>query len=350
MKPALKPLSAQVIVLTGATSGIGLATARRAATHGASLLLVARNEDALRALTDELRGFGGRVDYAIADVADVEQVRAAADKAISVFGGFDTWINDAGVSSYGPIEDTPLEDQRRVFDVNYWGVVHGSLAALSHLSTREGGGVLINVGSVLGDQAIPLQGTYCASKHAIRGFTKALRMEVSLSAPNVSLTLIKPGAIDTPYKEHAHNLMGRPTTNPPLVYATPLVAEAILHAAQHRVREITVGFAGRAVALAGQFLPALAEPAFARLIPLLTRDRRSNHPDESDALYEPGIDGQEEAPYAVVRRSSYYTRAQMKPGRSTLVWAGVGAAALATLKIKDALRVRRIRRDAREDC
>ncbi len=326
MKPAFKPLSAQVVVVTGATSGIGLATARRAASHGANLMLVARNAEALAVVADDLRRQGGRIEHAAADVADAGQVQAAAERAIADFGGFDTWVNAAGVGSYGRIEDTPVEDQRRLFDVNYWGVVHGSLAALAHLRTRPGGGAIVNVGSVLGDQAVPMIGPYCASKHAVRGFTKALRMELARSAPNVAVTLIKPGTIDTPFKEHVRNLVGGPMTVPPLVYAAPLVAEAIAHAATHRVRDLTVGGSGRAVALFGQFLPTLAEPLLAAGVPLLMQDRPGNHPGDVDSLDTAGSDGRERGRFAFVRRTSLYLRAQLAPGRSALVWAGVGGA------------------------
>ncbi|MDR5763526.1 SDR family NAD(P)-dependent oxidoreductase, partial [Caballeronia sp. LZ035] len=157
MRIRLKPLDKQVIVITGATSGIGLVTARTAAKRGARLMLVSRDEKALSSLADELsRDRSDTVAYVVADVGDREQLQVAANEAISRFDGFDTWINNAGVSLYGRCIDVPLEDQRKLFDTNYWGVVNGSVVAVQHL--RERGGALINLGSELSDVAIPLQG------------------------------------------------------------------------------------------------------------------------------------------------------------------------------------------------
>jgi NAD(P)-dependent dehydrogenase (short-subunit alcohol dehydrogenase family) len=192
-----KPLSQQTIVVTGASSGIGLATARLAVERGAKVLLVARNEDELRKIVGELRDRGGRAEYIAADVADKEALERAAAKAREAFGGFDAWVNDAGVSVLGKIERIPLEDHRRVFETNYWGVVHGSLIAVREMKAH--GGTLVNVGSVLSDRSMMLQGPYSATKFAVKGFTDALRMELERDGAPVNVTLIKPAGIDTPF-------------------------------------------------------------------------------------------------------------------------------------------------------
>src|SRR6185436_20809429 len=255
MNGRLKKLSDQVMVITGASSGIGLVTARMAAKRGTRLILNARNEEALRRVCDEINHSGGEAYPVAGDVGQLEDVQRIADEAIRRFGGFDTWVNNAGVSIYGPVLDQALEDHRQLFETNYWGVVHGSMVACEHL--RKSGGALLNVGSVLSDVAIPLQGTYCATKHAIRGYTDALRLELEEEGAPISVTLIKPSTIDTPYTQHAKNLMSVEPQNPPPVYAPDLVAEAILHCAENSERDLYVGGGGKMLAAAGQHAPRL---------------------------------------------------------------------------------------------
>lgn len=333
-KPRLKPLDQQVIAITGATSGVGLATARRAARAGACVFLIARGESDLKALCEEIQAEGGRAAWAAADVADFDAVAEAAAKCIRLFGGFDTWVNNAGVSIYGPIRETLIEDQRRLFETNYWGVVNGSLAAVEHLRLREGGGAVINVGSILSDAPLPVQGIYSASKHAMKGFTNALRMEMIREQAPVSLSLVKPAAIDTPYPRHARNLTGYAVANPQPVYAAHVVADTILYCASHPIREITVGGGGRLAASFYALLPGVAEPLFARFAPSLMRDRDSAYQPYDDGLYDPTEDGlYEEVHYPMVRQFSLLAEARKHPGivaaaAAVLVGAAVGFAIL----------------------
>jgi NAD(P)-dependent dehydrogenase (short-subunit alcohol dehydrogenase family) len=176
MGPELKRVQDQVIVITGASSGIGLVTAKMAAARGARVVLAARNESDLRRAVEGIRSAGGRATYAVADVAVPQDVERIADTAIHEFGRVDTWVNNAAVAVYGRLTDVPIADMRRQFDVNYWGQVYGARAALPHL--RRQGGALINVASALADRAIPLQGNYSAAKHALKAFTDSLRMEL----------------------------------------------------------------------------------------------------------------------------------------------------------------------------
>jgi NAD(P)-dependent dehydrogenase (short-subunit alcohol dehydrogenase family) len=329
MKPYLKPISDQVMVITGASSGIGLVTARRAAEQGARLVLAARNQEALEAVAADIHQRGGQAIHAMADVGDERDMHKVAECAIEQFGGFDTWVNNAGISIYGGVEEVPIADQRQLFDTNYWGVVYGSRVAAKHLRRR--GGVIINIGSVLSDRAIPLQGAYSASKHAVKAFTDALRMELEADGAPVSVTLIKPSAIDTPYEQHARNYLDRAPKNPPPVYAPELVADAILHAAGHRVRDLTVGGGGRLIAAFGGLAPRLSDWVMARVI---TRLQHSRDPVESqprDALYVPADDGRERGGRhgSHVMRHSPYTTAQKHPLSVAMLAAGlVGIVAL----------------------
>ena len=290
MKLSLKPLKEQTIVITGASSGIGRATAREAAKRGARLVLASRNKEALESLVEELKSEGAAAVSVVADVGIPEDHDKIVQAAMLSFGGFETWVNNAGVSIFGKLEDVALEDQRQLFETNYWGVVYGSMAALNELRPR--GGALINVGSELSDVAIPLQGPYSASKHAVKGFTDALRMELEIDKAPVSVTLIKPGSIDTGYVHHAKNYMDVEPQLPPPLYSAQAVAEAILYAAEHPMRDIYVGGAARAMAAVGQAFPRMADRVMA---PKMHQAQRSRRPAEErqDALWHSGepIDG-----------------------------------------------------------
>ena len=252
-----KPIEDQVIVITGASSGIGLATALAAAEFGARIVLNARSEDTLRSVVESIRELGGDAQYVAGDVADRTVVEGIATVAVSTYGRIDTWVNDAGVSIYGRIAEATDADNRRLFETNFWGVVYGSLVALPYLRASQG--VLINVGSEVSETVVPLQGMYSASKHAVKGFTDALRVELLHDDVPVTVTLIQPGATDTPFPQHARNYMDREPALP-----TPLddpfhVAEKILEAATSEKRAIKVsGMAKMNVAIA-RFAPAIGD-------------------------------------------------------------------------------------------
>src|SRR4051795_8221741 len=230
-----KPLDEQVIVITGATSGIGLATAIAAAEQGAPLVLAARSEEALQAIAGELGGVGGEAVAVACDVGDREAVETVARTAVERFGRIDTWVNNAGVGMFGRLEETVEEDARRLFDTNFWGVVHGSLTALPYL--RQSGGTLINVGSEVSEAVVPLQGMYSASKHAVKGFNDALRVEVEeVDKLPISITLIQPTATDTPFPQNAKNYMDKEPKLPDPLDNPQDVADAILDAAVNPTR------------------------------------------------------------------------------------------------------------------
>jgi short-subunit dehydrogenase len=307
----LKKLEDQIVVITGASSGIGLATARMAANRGAKLVLVARAEPALQQLTDELRASGTDAIYVKADVGVETQVRDIRNAALNHFGGFDTWVNNAAVSIYGKITDVSLEDQRRMFDTNYWGVVYGSIVAADHLSNK--GGAIINIGSTVSDRAVPIQGVYSASKHAIKGFTDALRMELEHDGLPVSVTLIKPAAINTPYTKHAKNYLPTEPDVPAPVYSPSIVAEAILYAAENPVRDLFVGGGAKALSMAGYYAPNLTDKF------MEWRMVDAQQKDEPSLLRHSGLDGpsgelEETGDYeGHVAKSSLYTKARLHP-------------------------------------
>jgi short-subunit dehydrogenase len=321
----LRKLAEQTIVITGASSGIGLVTARMAAKRGARLVLAARSEEALRQLTDEIIGAGGDAIYVVADVGREGDVQRIADTGIRHFGGFNTWVNNAGVSIYGKLLEIPTEDQRRLFDTNFWGVVYGSLAAARHLRGR--GGAIINIGSTLSDRAIPIQGTYSASKHAVKGFTDALRMELEADGAPISVTLIKPGAIDTPYPHHAKNYMEAEPTVPPPVYAPEVVAEAILYCAEHPERDVFAGGGGKAISMTEKYAPRLTDKVMEWTMPSMQKGDEPPRPLEDNGLDKAAGNLEERGGgHTYVAETSLYTKASLHPIVTTAVLLGAGLA------------------------
>jgi len=286
MSVKLRKINEQVMVITGATSGIGLTTARMAAEQGAKLVLAARSGDALDQLASELRRKGEQVATVAADVGNPADVERIGQAAMERFGRIDTWVNNAGISIFGRLEDVELEDQQRLFQTNFWGVVHGSLEAVKRMKTR-GGGALINLGSEVSDRAAPLQGMYSASKHAVKAFTDALRMELEKDKAPISVTLIKPAAVDTMFTVHAKNYMEREPALPPPIYAPELVAEAILYAAQHPKRDVFVGGAAKAISAGGYMMPRTLDRYMRALMFRQQQAPAGSAPGRRDALHAP---------------------------------------------------------------
>jgi short-subunit dehydrogenase len=286
MKIALKPLSSQVMVITGATSGIGLTTARMAARAGAKLVVAARDQQALDELVAEITKAGGEALAIAVDVGVKEQVEALGSAAMQRFGQIDTWVNNAGVSIYGRTEDIPLADLERLFQTNFWGVVHGSLTALNLM--KKSGGAIINLGSEVSDRAVPLQGMYSASKHAVKGFTDSLRMEIEHDKLPLSVSLIRPAGIDTMFTAHARNYMEKEPELPAPLFAPELVAEAILYAAQNVKRDVFVGGAARLISLGANQTPRVLDK-FMDLMMFRQQQKksRSSSANRTDALYSP---------------------------------------------------------------
>ena len=324
----LKKIADQVIVITGASSGIGLTTARMAAEQGAKLVLVARDQDALERLAEELRQQGCDALPVAADVGMQEDIQRVGERALERFGRIDTWINNAGVSIFGRLEDVPMDDSQRMFQTNFWGVVNGSLEAVRHL--KERGGAIINVGSEVSDRAIPLQGMYSASKHAVKGFTDSLRMELEHDKLPISVTLIKPTAIDTMFTVHARNYMEKEPRLPPPVYAPEIVANAILYAAQHPRRDVFVGGPAKMSAMGAYYTPRLLDKVNERATYRNQQSDQYSSPSRQDALYEPDTSSslrQRDGSIEKVVESCPYTAVSMR-SKPILMSALIGGGAL----------------------
>lgn len=330
----LKPLSDQVVVITGASSGIGLATARLAAERGAKLVLAARSEGALTQLVNEVRGNGGQTIHVVADVGREDDVRRIAEAAETAFGRFDTWVNNAGIGLYGRLEETPIDDMRKQMETNYWSQVYGSLEAVRHLR-RHGGGAIINVGSEVSERGIPLQGSYCATKHAVKGFTEALRMELEWDKAPISVTLVKPGQIDTPFPVNAKNHLTSEPHHVPPVYAPSVVAEAILHAAVKPVRDVYAGGGAKGMATMAHLAPGWIDKPMERMVipgtpsgrPPQRSMKRNGLDTATERLEERGnYEGH-------VMRMSLYTKAALNPLPTAAALIGTGLALFAARKL-----------------
>lgn len=320
----LKRLEDQVIVITGASSGIGLVTAQQAARRGAKVVLAARNEDALSKVTADINAHGGHAVHVVADVGREEDVRHIAEIAQRTYGGFDTWVNNAGISIYGPTLEVDPVDERRLFETTYWGVVYGCRVAVEYLR-RRGGGAIINTGSLASDRAIPLQGAYSAAKHAVKGYTDTLRMELEHDREPISVTLIKPGFVDTAFIRHAGNYMPvQPKYGSP-VYGPEAVADAILHAAAHPVRDLVVGGSSKLMQILGTLAPRSTD----RVMEYTAFDvQQSDRPDtDPDSLYVPEHGPEAHSGQRRPFKRSLYTEAMMHRGVTTAVLVGAGALA-----------------------
>lgn len=324
-KVKTKPLNEQTIVITGASSGIGLATSILAAVHGANVVLTSRNGTDLERIEKGITMSGGRALAVTADVtkeADLERVR---DKALSKFGSIDTWVNNAGTSIYGYLVDTPLDEARKLFDVNFWGVVHGCKVALPTLAKK--GGVIINLGSEVSVRSVPLQGMYSATKHAIKGYTDALRIETKKLGFPVGICLIRPTAINTPYPQHAVNHLrkGAPSL-PTTMYDPDLVADAILKCAVSPQRDVFVGAPSRLHAIMDTLFPEISDSLMAWSAFEKQMKGKDHHPENEGLHRAPKTEGQIRGHTDEnVKIDSAYTEVSMNPWmKAALLAAAVG--------------------------
>lgn len=281
-----RPLNQQVVVITGASQGIGRETALQLATRGAAIVLAARNEEALAELAKQVERLGGQAETVVTDVAEYEQVERLAQTAIHRFGHIDTWVNNAAVSIYATVEQLEPEEMERLVRVNLLGQMYGARAAIPHMR-RQGGGTIINVGSALSDRAVPLQSAYVASKHAIAGFSEALRLEQMHEETGIEVVLILPSSMNTPLFNFARSKMGVHPMPVPPVYEPGVVAEAICHAAEHGGREIVVGGWGKILTTAQWLSPSLLDRYMLQGARAWKQQRTDRPDDARDNLFEP---------------------------------------------------------------
>lgn len=323
----MKPLHQQVVVVVGASSGIGRETARRFARRGARVVVAARSRPALASLVNEIESAGGRATARVADVTDFAQMEALADAAVATYGQLDTWVHLAAVGMWATVEQTTPAEFRRIIDVNLTGQAYGAMAALPHLR-RTGRGALIHVSSGEGKLALPLQGAYSASKHGVVALLDALRIELQHEGVPISVTNVMPSSINTPFFNKAGTKLGvKPRPLPPM-YQPRLVADAILFAAEHPTPELVVGGAARVGIFAKHVVPRLVDAVLARVGIRLQRTSEPKSDAAPHNLYAALPDEERiEGDFGPESRSwSVYTTLVLHPTARHL---GTGAAVIA---------------------
>ncbi|MEJ3653088.1 SDR family oxidoreductase [Actinomycetes bacterium KLBMP 9759] len=280
-------IDSSVVVITGATSGIGRATASELARLGARLVLVARDGDGLAEVAAECAELGGRPLVAAVDVVDAEAVDAVAERAVRHHGRLDAWVNAASVMVFGAFQDIPLADIRRVLDVDLMGYVHGCRAALPRM-IEQGGGIIVNVSSILGVVAAPYASAYTMAKFAVRGLGSSLRQELRLAGAGVHVCTVLPAAIDTPIFANAANHSGRAARAIPPVYTPERVAATIVGVLRRPRREVVAGgLLGRLFVWQHRAWPASAERLLAEDMDRLCLSRTEPAAPTSGNLYRP---------------------------------------------------------------
>ncbi|GAA2724058.1 SDR family oxidoreductase [Actinocorallia aurantiaca] len=277
----------KVVVVTGASSGIGRATARAFASAGASVVLTARRAEALEQAVRECEKAGGRALAVPADTTDAQAVQLVARRAAERFGRIDVWVNCAAVGVFGPFGEVPLADIRRVLDVNVMGYVHGARAALPYLR-QQGQGVLVNVSSIVGGAAPPYAHAYTMSKFAVRALSGSLRAELALEgARKIRVCTVMPATIDTPFFQHSADYTGRRVVAMPPVYTPERVARAIVNLVRVPRREVVVGPLGRFLVAQSKVLPGLTERMMAVQTDRSQLSRTEPQQDTPGTLYDP---------------------------------------------------------------
>jgi len=276
----------EVVVVTGATSGVGRAVAERFARAGARVGLVARGQNGLEGAAKDVERAGGEPLPLPTDVADPEQVEAAAAAVEQAFGPIDVWVNNAMTTVFAEATSIAPAEFRRVTEVTYLGAVNGTLSALNRMLPRDRGSI-VQVGSALAYRSIPLQSAYCAAKHAVEGFTQSLRCELLHRGSHVGLSMVQLPALNTPQFDHCESKMPRRAQPVPPIYQPEVAAEGIFWAAHHRRREVWVGGTTAATILANRFVPGLLDRYLGRNGYDSQQSNEFEDPDRPANLWEP---------------------------------------------------------------
>ena len=304
------PGAPEVVVITGASAGVGRATAQAFAKRGARIGLLARGRERLDAARREVEALGGRAIVLPADVADAEAVEAAAGRVEAELGPIDVWVNNAMASVFSPIAEMTADEFRRVTEVTYLGYVHGTLSALKRMRPRDRG-VIVQVGSALAYRSIPLQSAYCAAKHAVTGFTESLRCELIHDGSRVRVTEVHMPALNTPQFGWVKSRLPRKAQPVPPIFQPEVAAEAIIWAAHHDRRQLLVGWSTVQAVWGNAFIPGLIDRYLARTAYDGQQLDEPEDPRRPHNLWEP-------APADVGAHGSFDDRAS---GRSLQLWA-----------------------------
>ncbi len=322
----------QTVVITGASAGIGRATARLYGERGANVGLIARGQAGLDGAARNVEDGGGKALVICADVSDFAQVQDAARQVEEFFGPIDVWINDAFTSVFSPFAEISAEEFRRVTEVSYLGFVHGTMAALALMKPR-GYGTIVQVGSALGSRSIPLQSAYCGAKHAINGFTSSLRCELLHEGSGVHVTVAQMPAVNTPQFSWVRSRLPRHPQPVPPIYQPEVAARGVLFAAEHpRRREYWVGASTAATVFANKFAPALLDRYLARTGYDSQQTGQNVDDHRPDNLYQPidGPGGQDHGAHGVFDARSHAHSAQLWLDEHPRVLSGLAAGAAIT--------------------
>jgi short-subunit dehydrogenase len=326
-----RPLHEQVVVIVGASTGLGRATALEFSRRGASVVLAARGEPELREVEQNIIGMGGKAFVVVTDVAEWDQVQALAQAAVAQFGRIDTWINNAAVAEYATVESSTVEEIERVIQINLMGQIYGMKAVIPHMR-QQGGGTIINIASILAEVSAPLLSAYSAAKHGIKGFADSLRLEMKHEKTGIEVTTVMPTSMNTPFFDHARSRLGvNPRPIPP-VFDPVITARAIVHAAEHPQRDIVISGPGKMLVWMSHVAPTLTDFYMLQNGRMFKQQRSDMPDDHQDNLYAPlpgSVHGEFSGEMIPV---SPFTQLELRPMLKRLSFAAVTALGFAFMR------------------